>query len=89
MGWGGAVIKPWTAALQSARYATFKGTVSPDFKWLEMISIKSPWLGYVTPDIKQTLNSPLDLQWVFEVLKHTTTNIFQFSFFLELEYCLH
>jgi hypothetical protein len=28
-----------------------KGTVSPEYKCLEVISIKSPLLGYVTPDI--------------------------------------
>jgi hypothetical protein len=28
-----------------------KGTVSPDYKCLEVISIKSPLLGHVTPDI--------------------------------------
>jgi hypothetical protein len=28
-----------------------KGTVSPDYKCLEVISIKSPLLGDVTPDI--------------------------------------
>ncbi len=31
----------------------FKGTVSPDYKCLEVISIKSPLLGDVTPDIKK------------------------------------
>ena len=30
-----------------------KGTVSPDYKCLEVISIKSPLLGHVTPDIKK------------------------------------
>jgi hypothetical protein len=34
-----------------------KGTVSPDCKCLEVISIKSPLLGHVTPDIKKFLNS--------------------------------
>ncbi len=34
-----------------------KGTVSPDYKCLEVISIKSPLLGDVTPDIKKILNS--------------------------------
>jgi hypothetical protein len=29
----------------------FKGTVSPDYKCLEVILIKSPLLGHVTPDI--------------------------------------
>jgi hypothetical protein len=29
----------------------FKGTVSPDYKCFEVISIKSPWFGHVTPDI--------------------------------------
>ncbi len=29
----------------------FKGTVSPDYKCLEVISTKSPLLGHVTPDI--------------------------------------
>ncbi len=33
------------------RLHTFKGTVSPDYKCLEVISIKSPLLGHVTPDI--------------------------------------
>jgi hypothetical protein len=28
-----------------------KGTVSPDYKCLKVISIKSPLLGHVTPDI--------------------------------------
>ncbi len=28
-----------------------KGTVSPDYKCLEVISVKSPLLGHVTPDI--------------------------------------
>ncbi len=28
-----------------------KGTVSPDYKCLEVISIESPLLGHVTPDI--------------------------------------
>ncbi len=28
-----------------------KGTVSPDYKCLEVISIKGPLLGHVTPDI--------------------------------------
>jgi hypothetical protein len=36
----------------------FKGTVSPDYKGLEVISIKMPLLGHVTPDTKQILNSP-------------------------------
>ncbi len=31
--------------------AYIKGTVSPDYKCLEVISIKSPMLGHVTPDI--------------------------------------
>jgi hypothetical protein len=30
---------------------SLKGTVSPDYKCLEVISIKSPLLGNVTPDI--------------------------------------
>jgi hypothetical protein len=28
-----------------------KGTVSPDYKCLEVISIESPLLGHITPDI--------------------------------------
>ncbi len=32
-------------------FLSFKGTVSPDYKCLEVISIKSPLLGHVTPDI--------------------------------------
>jgi hypothetical protein len=32
-------------------YTVLKGTVSPDYKCLDIISIKSPWLGHVTPDI--------------------------------------
>jgi hypothetical protein len=32
-------------------WPSFKGTVSPDYKCLEVISIKSPLLGHVTPDI--------------------------------------
>jgi hypothetical protein len=35
----------------------FKGTVSPDYKCLEVTSIKIPLLGHVTPDIKKILNS--------------------------------
>ncbi len=30
---------------------SFKGTVSPDYKCLEVISINSTLLGHVTPDI--------------------------------------
>jgi hypothetical protein len=30
-----------------------KGTVSSDYKCLEVISIKSPLLGHVTPDVKK------------------------------------
>ncbi len=37
-----------------------KGTVSPDYKCLEVISIKRPLLGHVTPDIKKILNSSLN-----------------------------
>jgi hypothetical protein len=37
-----------------------KGIVSPDWKCLEMISIKSPWLGHVTSDIYKILNSPFN-----------------------------
>ncbi len=39
-----------------------KGTVSPDYtsKCLEVISIKSPLLGYVTLDINIILNSPIN-----------------------------
>jgi hypothetical protein len=63
----------------------FKGTVSPDYKWLEVISVKSPLLGHVTPDIKKILNSPFNFQCAFKVLKHTTPKTFQFSFLLEHE----
>jgi hypothetical protein len=28
-----------------------KGTLSPDYRWLEVISVKSPLLGHVTSDI--------------------------------------
>jgi hypothetical protein len=34
-----------------------KGTVSPDYKCLEVMSIKSPLLGHVTPDTKKILKS--------------------------------
>jgi hypothetical protein len=37
-----------------------KGTVSPDYKGLEVTSIKTPLLGHVTPDIKKILNSPFN-----------------------------
>jgi hypothetical protein len=37
----------------AALEAMFKVTVSPDFKCLEVISIKSPQLRHVTPDIKR------------------------------------
>jgi hypothetical protein len=30
------------------------GTVSPDYKCLEVISVKSPLLGHVIPDIKKS-----------------------------------
>jgi hypothetical protein len=30
---------------------SFKGAVSPDYKGLEVISIKSPLLGHVIPEI--------------------------------------
>jgi hypothetical protein len=39
---------------RSTRYlgaVLLKETLSPDQKCLAMISIKSPWLGHVTPDI--------------------------------------
>jgi hypothetical protein len=63
-----------------------KGTVSPDYKCLEVISIKSPLLGLVTPDIfKKILNSSFNLYWAFKVLKDTTPNTFQFSFLQEHE----
>jgi hypothetical protein len=39
--------------------AKLKGTVSPDYKCLEVISIKSPLLGHVTPEIKIFLTLPL------------------------------
>ncbi len=49
----------WSSSLSSdspIKYAQaadcfFKGTVSQDYKCLEVISIKSPLLGHVTPDI--------------------------------------
>jgi hypothetical protein len=63
----------------------FKGTVSPDYKWLEVTPVKSPLLGHVTLVIKKILNSPFNFQWAFKVLKHTTPNTFQFSFLLEHE----
>jgi hypothetical protein len=45
---------------RGAANSLFKGTVSPDYKCLDMIYIKSPWLGYVTPGIKKILNSPFN-----------------------------
>ncbi len=38
----------------------FKGTVTPDYKRLKMVSIKSPWLLHVNPDIEQILHSPFN-----------------------------
>ncbi len=38
-------------------HTPLKGTVLPDYKCLEVISIKSSLLGHVTPDIKNFLNS--------------------------------
>jgi hypothetical protein len=38
---------------------TFKVTVSPNYKWLEVISVKSPLLGHVTLDIKKFETLPL------------------------------
>ncbi len=38
----------------------FKGTVSPDYKCLEVTSVKSPLIGHVTPDIENILNSPFN-----------------------------
>ncbi len=35
----------------SHKVPVFKGTVSPDYKYLEVISIKSPFLEHITPDI--------------------------------------
>jgi hypothetical protein len=32
-----------------------KGTVSPGYKCLEVLSVKSPWFGQVTPDEKNLL----------------------------------
>ncbi len=40
-----------TKARKSAKILHFKGTVSPDYKCLKVISFKSPLLGHVTPDI--------------------------------------
>jgi hypothetical protein len=51
--------------------AAFKGTVSPDYKCLEVIAIKSPLLGHVTPEIQKILNSSFNFLWAFKVLKHT------------------
>ena len=43
--------KPGKIREESHQRPEFKGTVSPDYKCLEVISIKSPLLGHVTPDI--------------------------------------
>ncbi len=37
-----------------------QGTVSPDYKCLEVISIKSSLLGHVIPDTTKILNSPFN-----------------------------
>jgi hypothetical protein len=37
-----------------------KGTVSPDYKCVEVISIKSYWLDHVTPDMTKMLNFPFN-----------------------------
>ncbi len=43
----------WIHVIKACRctISNIKGTVSPDYKGLEVISIKSPLLGHVTPDI--------------------------------------
>jgi hypothetical protein len=45
----------WRILANSGRKGTeenvLKGTVSPDYKCLDMIYIKSPGSGHVTPDI--------------------------------------
>jgi hypothetical protein len=46
-----------------------KGTVSPDYRCLEVISVKSPWLGHVNPDIK-LIKLSLNFLRAFKVLKH-------------------
>jgi hypothetical protein len=51
-----------------------KGTVSPDYKCLEVISIKSPLLGHVTPDIYKNFNSSFNFQWVLNILHQTHSN---------------
>jgi hypothetical protein len=58
----------WNAILSLQAFSAFieqhwrkeivKGTVSPDYKCVEVISIKSNWLGHVTPDITKMLNFP-------------------------------
>ncbi len=57
------IFKTWqkerfSVRLRSLRQSV-KGTVSPDYKCLEVVSVKSPWLGHVTPDIKNNLSFPL------------------------------
>ncbi len=55
--------RPLTSRQQVLRFGSWhgmndlKGTVSPDYKCLEVISITSPLLGHVTPDIKNFFNS--------------------------------
>jgi hypothetical protein len=41
------------------KHSFIKGTVSSDYKCLEVISIKSLLLGHVTPDILKNLTLPL------------------------------
>jgi hypothetical protein len=38
----------------------FKGTVSPDYKCLEVVLIKSPLLGHVTLDTKNLFTLPFN-----------------------------
>jgi hypothetical protein len=41
----------WLAEGKDNNSTHFKGTVSPDYKCMEVISIKSSLLGHVAPDI--------------------------------------
>jgi hypothetical protein len=50
-------------------YCTFlKGTVLPDYKCLEVISVKISLLGHVTPDIYINFNSPLIFNRLLQLL---------------------
>jgi hypothetical protein len=50
---------------------------------MKVMSMKSPWLGHVIPDIKKFRTFPLIFSWAFKVLQQTAPN--KSLFLLELE----